>query len=210
VSRLRVAPIVEGHGEVQAVRILLARIWCELLGGEHVDVLKPIRIPRSKLVQAAELQRAVSLAWSKLEGGVVAADPKMVLILLDADRDPACVLGPTLLLDARADRADADIACVLPNVEYETWFVAAAESLGGYFRMAPEEGVPENPERDHLGKGWVKGHFRGAKYSETLDQPRMTAAMDLGLCRRRSPSFAKLCRELERRLGNAPATPDRG
>ena len=32
------------------------------------------------------------------------------------------------------------------------------------------------------------------------NQPRMTAAMDLALCRRRSPSFDKLCRELKQRL----------
>ena len=36
---------------------------------------------------------------------------------------------------------------------------------------------------------------------ETLSlQPGMTQAMDMALCRRRSPSFDKLCRELERRL----------
>jgi predicted ATPase len=38
------------------------------------------------------------------------------------------------------------------------------------------------------------------KYSETIDQPAMTADMDLSLCRRRSPSFDKLCRELEKRF----------
>ena len=31
-SRLRVAPIVEGHGESYCIRILLERVWGELLG----------------------------------------------------------------------------------------------------------------------------------------------------------------------------------
>lgn len=34
----------------------------------------------------------------------------------------------------------------------------------------------------------------------TVDQPAMTSHMDLHLARERSPSFDKLCRELERRL----------
>ena len=33
-SGATVAPIVEGHGEVEAVPILLGRVWRELLGGE--------------------------------------------------------------------------------------------------------------------------------------------------------------------------------
>ena len=54
-NRLRVVPIVEGHGEQQsAIRTLLVRLWTELLGGDYIDVLQPIRIPRSKLIQPAE------------------------------------------------------------------------------------------------------------------------------------------------------------
>ena len=45
-SRIRIAPIVEGHGETEAIRPLLRRIWTELLGGEYADILKPIRRPR--------------------------------------------------------------------------------------------------------------------------------------------------------------------
>ena len=37
-SRLCVAPIVEGHGDDRAIRILLQRIWSELLGGDYVEV----------------------------------------------------------------------------------------------------------------------------------------------------------------------------
>jgi len=38
------------------------------------------------------------------------------------------------------------------------------------------------------------------RYAETIDQVRLTTAMDLNLCRSRSKSFDKLCRELEKRL----------
>lgn len=40
----------------------------------------------------------------------------------------------------------------------------------------------------------------GSPYSPPIDQPRLTAAMDLTMCRAGSRSYDKLCRELERRL----------
>ena len=46
---------------------------------------------------------------------------------------------------------------------------------------------------------WVADRFKG-HYSETVDQPALTAKMDLDLCRERSPSFDKLCRELGSQL----------
>ena len=65
--RLRVAPIIEGDGEEEAVRILLDRTWREVLGGEYIDVLKPIRQPRSRLVINEHLCRAIRLASLKLD-----------------------------------------------------------------------------------------------------------------------------------------------
>lgn len=198
-SRLRIQPIVEGHGEDAAIPLLLRRIWTELLGGDYVEVLKPIRGKRFKLVQPQELGRMVDLAASKLRKAGPGA-PSMILILLDADEDAPCRLGPHLLRLAREHRGDVDISCVLANVEYETWFAATAPSLTDYLDLAGETAVPAKPEEARLGKAWIQKRFRGPKYSETVDQPSMTSAMDLALCRSRSPSFDKLCRELEARL----------
>ncbi len=197
--RLRVVPIVEGHGEYRAIRILLQRIWHELLGGDHLEVLRPIRWPKTKLIKTNELQRAVRLAVLKLSTTPVAEEKKLILVVLDADEDPACELGPTLLRAARESSSAVPVSLVLAIVEYETWFVAAAESLGKYLQLASDETIPEEPEKIRAGKRWVLQH-RGGNYSETLDQPTMTAAMDLRLCRKRSASFDKLCRELEKQL----------
>jgi hypothetical protein len=198
-SRLRVLPVVEGHGEDNSVRILLQRIWGELFGGEYIEVLKPIRGKRHQLVKAAELGKALNLAVLKLREPS-RQTPSMILVLLDADSDPPCILGPSLLALAREIRADADVSCVIANIEYETWFVAAAESLSEYLDLPVNSAIPGDPERARHGKGWIQKNFRGVKYSETVDQPTMTQAMDLALCRQRSPSFDKLCRELEARL----------
>lgn len=198
-SRLRIAPIVEGHGEDNAVRILLQRIWTELLGGEWVQVIQPIRSKRTKLVQPRELGRAVDLAMLKLRSAE-SSDPAMILVLLDADEDAPCRLGPELLEIARKHRADADLSCVVANVEYETWFVAAAASLSDQLDLSRDQRLPEHPEKSRLGKAWIQQRFLGVKYSETVDQPSMTSRMDLRQARERSPSFDKLCRDLKKRM----------
>ena len=82
----------------------------------------------------------------------------------------------------------------------ETWFVGAAESLTDFLEF--DEPPPENPEDHHLGKGWVRKRFRGPSYSETVDQPSMTATMDLSLIKKRCPAFARLCRTLENHAGS--------
>lgn len=196
-SRLLVAPIVEGHGEVEAVPLLLRRIWTELLGGEYVRVLPPIRIPRSKLIDFEQLAKAVELANLKLKDAA-SGDRPLILVLFDADEDAACTLGPTLLEQIRLARPDLDVAVVLPVAEFETWFVAAAESLSDYLTVS-NEAIPLDPEAAGVKKAWLQRNFRG-KYTETIEQPALTAKFDLRACRARSRSFDKLCRELEKRL----------
>jgi hypothetical protein len=195
-TKFAVASVVEGHGDVEAVPILLRRIVSEFIGRSDVDVLRPIRVPRSKLTKPAELLRAISLA--RLKAQHAGADRHLVLVIFDADTDLACELAPSLLTYAEAKRPDVDIAIVLPVAEYETWFIAAAESLGDYLDVTQAE-IPADPEAARAKKGWLIDHFRG-RYTETVEQPALTAKMDLVKCRARSASFDKLCRELEKRL----------
>jgi hypothetical protein len=192
VIELRIAPIVEGHGEAAAFPVVLRSIWMTMLAGTGLDVLRPIRTKRNVLVSAGkrELERAVLLAASKLAAAQPPATKELILILVDADKDAPCVLGPALTAAAKAARGDKDSACVVANVEYETWFVAAAESLRSYLDLSWDKVLPSDPERLRLGKGWIKARLPA--YSETVDQPKLSAAMDLALCRRNSPSFHKL------------------
>lgn len=194
---LGIAPIVEGHGEIQSVRILLTRVVQELLGGPFPFVLQPIRRPRNKLVlKEGELSRAIELGVLDLRASWESFERPLVLVMLDADDDLPCELAPSLLKRARRD--DIETSCVLPCPEFETWFVAAAPSLSRYLRI--EGPIPTEPEAHKLKKAWIQRRFRRGRYSPTIDQPRLTAAMDLAMCRDRSPSFDKLCRELESRL----------
>jgi len=201
VKQLRVAAIVEGHGEYESIRLLLTRIWQELLGGEYIEVLRPIRQKRHQLVKQDGLERAIKLAALKIADASGGAMPSLILVLLDADEDLPCRLAPKLRELAKNARSDIDVICVVANVEYETWFIAAATSLQDFLNLPTDAPIPDAPEQQRLGKGWIEQHFKGAKYSETQDQPAMTAKMDISLCRERSPSFDKLCRELALRCG---------
>jgi hypothetical protein len=197
-SRLIVAAIVEGHGEENsAIRTLVTRVWTELLSCEFVNVLRPIRQPRGKLVQRDGLLKAIDLA-SMMLSAIASADRRLILVLFDADEDLPCVLAPSLLDIVRKDRAHLDVAIVLAYREFETWFAAAAESLTAFFKLEITPPVLD-PETAGQRKGAVHRWMQG-RYSPTIDQVRLTQAMDLRLCRSRSPSFDKLCRELEKRM----------
>lgn len=196
-SRLTVAAIVEGHGECSAVRTVVTRVWTELLGGEYVNVLRPIRRPRSKLIRPEELLDAIDLADLKLREHA-ADDPSLVLVIFDADEDLPCVVVPALLEVVRQSRSHLDVAIVLPKIEFETWFAAAAPSLTEFFDLSITAPAGD-PEEAGQRKGTVVRWMHG-QYAPRVDQVRLTQAMDLNLCRSRSKSFAKLCRELEKRL----------
>lgn len=191
-SGLHVYPIVEGHGEVEAVRILFGRIWRELVGRDDLHVLRPQRMPRSKIVKVSELRRAIELGRRKLNE--VSAIARLVIVLFDADNDRPCKIAP----DIRSELGDCgvDLSIVVANAEYETWFVCAADSLGDYLSVID---LPTAPESSRTRKRWIELHMRTGTYSETVDQPKLTSKMDLQVCRGRCPSFDKLCREFESR-----------
>ncbi len=206
---LRVAVIVEGRGEYQAVRTLLERLWYELLGGDRLDVLRPFRKRQGQLLKEPGLKQAVDAAKIELDRQSPGEFEKLVLLLMDSEGKCPKPLAPQLVQWAKAARADADIACVLPHHMFETWFAAAATSLAGVNGLPADLTTPPDPEGAGLGKGWLRKQLP-RKYKEPLDQPRFAARMDLLMCRQNSPSFDKLCRELEARLPPRPPPAEEG
>jgi hypothetical protein len=201
--RLQVGVIVEGQGDYEAIRILLQRVWCELLGGDFINVLRPFRKRQGTLLREDGLKKVVDEVKIKLGPEKPGGERKLLLILIDAEKQCPKELAPRLVSWAREARSDADIACVLPNPMVETWFAAAAASLAGFNDLTANLTEPDDPEGNRLGKPWLKRQLP-RKYSETVDQPRLAARMDLVRCRQRSPSFDKLCRELELRRSPDP------
>jgi len=187
----RIVTIVEGHGEVQSVPILLRRLAERLSPDSFVDAPRPIRIGRYKILKAGELERAVELAARRRAG----ADG-CILILLDAEDDCPARLGPELLRRARSERSDCDIRVVLAKAEYEAWFLAACDSIAGKRGIAESATPPPEPESIRGAKEWLSAHMpSGQPYRPTLHQSALTAIFDLDTARM-APSFDKLWRDV--------------
>ncbi len=188
---LSIATIVEGHGEVQALPLLLRRIAREVEVDLSVEVPRPIRVKRDKVVKAGELERVVELAARK--GGTEGC----ILILLDADDDCPRDLAPELLRRAREARPDREVRVVLAKAEYEAWFLAAAESIAGKRGISPSVTPPVDPESIQSPKAWLRRHMPSDQpYRESLDQAALSAVFDLEAARA-APSFDKLWRDVQ-------------
>ena len=197
----RIATIVEGHGEVEAVPILLRRIAERVSPDFNVDAPRPIRIGRGKILKTGELERVVGLAARR------AGTDGCILILLDADDACPAELGPELLQRALNQRTDCDIRVVLAKAEYETWFLAAGGSVAGRRGIAESAVPPPEPESIRDAKGWLSAHMpHGQSYSPTLDQPALTTSFDLDSARM-APSFDKLWRDVSSLLAPAGRQP---
>lgn len=181
-----VQAVVEGHGEVAAVPILLRRL--AISGNVHdLDILAPIRYSREQIIQGSVLTRAVGLARSRNADGILA--------LFDADDD--C---PVEAADAVADRL-ADVApdirsgVVVANREYESWFLGSIESLRGRRGIATEAVSNPNPEGRRGAKEEITQRMSGSRaYSPRGDQPAFTALFAMDSAYRTCRSFRRMAK----------------
>jgi len=162
-----IAPIVEGHGDVAALPVLLRRI------APALQVKRPVRFPRSKLLSDEHLARAALIAAANI------AENGAVLLVIDGDEDCAARMGLDLesrlqkVLPRRMSRV------VIPVREFESWIVGGDSRSGA--QDSDTAGNPKGRIRQWLGV-----------YSETADQARLIASTDLGLLESRSRSFRRL------------------
>lgn len=189
------AAIVEGHGECAAVPVLLRRLAA--VRGTHVEVATPIRLPRGRLLQEGALARAIQLAAKRVDAG------GWILVLLDADDDCPAQLGPRLLAQAQSVDRRLRIAVILAVREFESWFLAAADSIAGSRGLSRSLAAPQSLEAIRDAKGWLTQHM-GRRYSPTVDQAALTAGMDIQCAMERSASFAKLVRDFHAWLDGPP------
>lgn len=202
-SPLRIASIVEGDGEVEALPVLLRRIVLELVPDLSLSVTRPIRVPRGKMLKEDEFARYLRLAMMRATDEGTAG---VTVVLLDADDDCPVEIASRLLETAARAEPDGLIAVVAAVKEFEAWFLASAESLRGKRSLRGDLVAPPDPEAVRNAKGWLQENRTDQRaYSPTIDQPALAAAMDITQARQRSPSFDKLCRDLERLLPIAGA-----
>ena len=182
---LKIQPIVEGHGEVPAVPVLLRRLTAEAQAWA-VDVGRPIRRPRHRLIEEAGVKQAVRLA-------LVQPDCGAVLMLLDGNSDCPADLAPAIQNWADEVAAGVPCAVVLAHREYEAWFLAAIESLRGHRGVRTDAEPHPAPEDPRGAKAQLEARMQpGASYLETADQPAFSALFSLREAYRRSRSFRKV------------------
>ena len=187
-----VAPIVEGHGEVQAVPILLRRFLAELRDDAWVRVNPSLRIKAgSFLNDEAYFTKHLELAARKAKKH----ERGSVLILLDCDDACPAELGPEIAAKASALRPDVPITVVLAYREYETWFLAAAQSLRGVAGLPNDLEPPPDIEAIRGAKGWLAARMPNG-YNEPNDQPGFTATFSFEEAAKLS-SFSRLRAKLE-------------
>lgn len=190
---IRIASIVEGHGEVEALPILLRRIAGALDPQIVLSLPQPIRISKSKLVRPNQLEKAVEIAAVNTGG------QGAILVLIDCDDDCPAEQAPELMARVTATRADLPGAVVLAKHEFEAWFLAGAESLRGQRGLQDDLVGPPDAESVRGAKEWLSARMpAGASYRETLDQAALAAVVDLEMVKRASPSFRKFHKEVIR------------
>lgn len=177
-----IQPIVEGHGEVTAVPLLIRRIVAIYAPEAYAHVAKPIRVKRDALVQAEGIESAIELAARQT------GPADGVLVLLDADKDCPIELART------PDRA---VRVVVAKCEFEAWFLAAAQSLSGRSGLPQSLDPAADPEAVRDAKGWLSARMeRGQSYKPTVDQVALAQAIDLELARDGARSFRKFVKDV--------------
>ena len=87
------------------------------------------------------------------------------------------------------------------NWEYESWFIASAESIAAHFDADLPCGIPQDIEEfGGRTKGWLAHNIIGGRYKETEHQAAFSNLINVPLARQRSHSFNRFCREVARLL----------
>lgn len=188
---VQIALVVEGHGEVHGLPILVRRIAHEMCGEPFIVAHTPYRIPKSKMLKPRELERVVRLQAGRVEGtgGVV--------VLTDSDDDEP--EGLRALLQATTTTAAAALAAAVVVVavrEYEAWFLAAIESLRSHKSVSDNAAYAGDPEEPRNAKLALEKCM-----TESCDsirhQPAFNAHLDIAAAAARAPSLQRFIEAIE-------------
>jgi hypothetical protein len=185
------APIVEGDGERLAIERLLWRIALDAHPDARLQVNPAIRVKSGSFLNDSNYRdRHVALAAAKARQA-----QGHILVMLDSEDDCPATLGPRLAAEVSAQAADVSVLIALAHREYETWFMAAAESLRGVEGLADTASAPADPERTRDAKGWL-GRLMPNRYDPVTHQLQFTRCFDMQAARH-VPSFDRLYRKIQ-------------
>lgn len=198
-----IVPIVEGDGEIEAVPLLLRRLLEEEFERYDWQVKRPKNAHGcGNLTQRSDgIERYIKYAeLEACDGILVLIDHDAINSLAATERpqdDCAADFARYLAQRVSAINPSVSVVVVIACREYESWFVASAETMG-LSTMAPYQG---NVDELRSPKSWIDNQLPpGQRYKETTNQVKMTAKINLELARQRSRSFRRLQSALEQLL----------
>ena len=192
----RIVTIVEGHSEAVSVPAFVRRVLHDR-GIFDVQADRPIREHRHRLAKPDVFVNRVRMAELRDQCAAV-------LAVFDADDDPACVLGPTLLGEIRRQGIATPCCVVLAVREIESWLIAGVESLRGHRGIRDDLESPENVETIRGAKEWLDRHMAQG-YKSTIDQCPLLLAFDYQAARTRAASLDKFLRDIDGLLARLPS-----
>jgi hypothetical protein len=187
VTQIVVASVVEGHGEVAALPVLLRRVF-EGVDIYGINARRPHRLPRGKFTKDDQLRRAVDIQSAAIQGA------GGVIVLADADDDCPVELRDRCL--ELVGNTTVPLKIIFANREFEGWYLAGIESLRDHRSVREDAAFEGNPESTRDAKGHLE-RLMNEPYRETLHQAAFAAQVDLDLVAERSPSFQKFRRDVE-------------
>lgn len=180
----KIVAVVEGHGEVTAVPVLLRRLLAEMQRWE-IDVEEPIRRTASELRTKEGVEVAVKLAQMRGASALLS-------LFDDEDGCPVQTAAETRSW-AEPVAGSLPLEVAIAYREYETWFLAGLESLRGKCEIAHDAEAPSARETQRDAKSALEAFMpKDRAYKETQDQVKLTANLDLKLVHARSRCFVKL------------------
>lgn len=181
---------MEGDGDAAALPLLLRRYLQEQKQIFDLQPNRPVNAKgRDKLLRPGQLERYVRLA--SLQEGTYA-----VLLVCDAERDPACKLGPEVSARA-ASAVGIPVRACLAVRAYENWLVGSTETI------EPAETAPADCEGGSA-TGIVRRWREPRSYIKPIDQPKLTQRLDFDLAKKRCRSFTRLLRCVDELLELRP------
>ena len=187
-----VVPVVEGHGDVAAVPVLLRRLASAAKAWD-VRIGQPIRCSRNQLVNETELRKRVRLARLREDCGAI-------LVIFDSDDDCPVEVAAKVREWAVAEAGPVLCEVVLAKREYEAWFLAAVESLRAHHSVKGDAQSHPDPESPRGAKGRLDSMMH-ISYSERTHQPAFTAIFCMAAAYARCRSFRKLIGSFGRLMG---------
>lgn len=174
----RIALVVEGYGDRDAVPTLVRRCL-HSVGEWEIAPGKPLNAKgRGNLIKKGQLEKFVRQAVREPGAGGV-------LVLLDAESDPACELGPALLERAADAAAPLPARVCLAVRKFENW-IAASDLHEPVWN--PGELGYEAGGADRAIRAWSPTGV----YAKTAMQAGFATKLDLSVVRGRCPSFERL------------------